>query len=546
MDPRFQKKLREYFAYVDQLPSSSINQLHAAPFSNDAPRWSQDPGDAFGSYSPVVLLGDISLGEPAMPLNVPHKALVRSVIGRRDSGYASEESPRSSTFNGGSYHSPPRWCPADEDEALYGCKIDGSGSPLADGQEDPFDNGSDSVPAQKPVSLREVKELNRKIQQGRSLSLSEQLRYRYGEGFSHETPSTDDMPVRDSGLDDAGLSQGIISYGPPGDLETNGTRAKYPLSSLRVPQGHRTASSIRPANATAALGNEFMDSPSLNFDTPGKIVITRRKEHSAGLGKRGREESKEKGPSPAQKEIVALEDDVLGNPSKKRRISSHIVRESVGSQHNADIGAGRRRSLESPQPTPQSPRSDPLLLKIGRLAKSKSSSMEKSLGNTPFTLVNDPIKETVDYILATNAKKEQKQGPMASFNPSQQPNNRKPKASDQAIVFSRVQKSFRNLRISTRLATSQQHTTAKLAQRIEQSLQDAATSVPYKTGGCKPPNPWEKTFGAQAWDELDNDVKEFWTMSLVVFPKLTKDKRAKVPTGKPAFRRSNRIGNRRL
>ena len=39
-----------------------------------------------------------------------------------------------------------------------------------------------------------------------------------------------------------------------------------------------------------------------------------------------------------------LRDEILGNPSEKRRVSSHLVRESVSQKYNASMGSTKRKS----------------------------------------------------------------------------------------------------------------------------------------------------------------------------------------------------------
>ena len=87
--------------------------------------------------------------------------------------------------------------------------------------------------------------------------------------------------------------------------------------------------------------------------------------------KRARKAFNDEQPTPPRREFSVLRDEILGNPSKKRRVSSHLVRESVSQKYNANIGSTRRRSDSSiPKSSNGTPNRRSSLRRTGSIAKS--------------------------------------------------------------------------------------------------------------------------------------------------------------------------------
>ena len=148
-----------------------------------------------------------------------------------------------------------------------------------------------------------------------------------------------------------------------------------------------------------------------------------------------------------------LRDELMDYPAKKRRVSSHMVRESVSLKYNVSMGAMRRRSDSSLSKTgsggtPSSRRAS--LRKSGSFASVNGGG---GLETPVSARVSAPYSVVIDYSgygSTPTARSIEARGMLAGFD---EPATQKSVESIRSDTFSTSQESSQPLRRSTRLST---------------------------------------------------------------------------------------------
>ena len=161
--------------------------------------------------------------------------------------------------------------------------------------------------------------------------------------------------------------------------------------------------------------------------------------------KRGRKAFDDEESTPRRREFSVLRDEILDNPSKKRRVSSHLVRESVGNKYNANMGSARRRSnssiSKSSNGTPQR-----------RLSPHRAG-----LPKTPTQVaVNASALVSPNYAGCVNTSEPQSNESLELFTASEMSNIQNSMHSTYPGTSSNSQNSSQPLRRSTRLSALRQ------------------------------------------------------------------------------------------
>ena len=141
------------------------------------------------------------------------------------------------------------------------------------------------------------------------------------------------------------LFPGVLkTYGPLIGTPAPQARQKYELSSLGVRRSHRAASPAAPIFSPITTSFEHGRNTLDRAKPSGHNSAERDHGPLSNPKKRARKASNNEDMNPPEREFSVLRDEVLEYPSKKRRVSSHLVRESVSQKYNANMGSTRMRS----------------------------------------------------------------------------------------------------------------------------------------------------------------------------------------------------------
>lgn len=173
--------------------------------------------------------------------------------------------------------------------------------------------------------------------------------------------------------------------------------------------------------------------------------------------KRARKASNDEVSTPAQREFSVLRDEILDNPSKKRRVSSHLVRESVSEKYNANMGSARRRTdsrvSKSSNGTPQRRLS---LRRVGSFANTKVGVLETPTQAAHQDAVNTSTLASANHAGYVNASEAQSNESMELLTTSDKFTIQNFMHSTDLDTSNKSQKLSQPLRRSTRLSALQQ------------------------------------------------------------------------------------------
>ena len=239
--------------------------------------------------------------------------------------------------------------------------------------------------------------------------------------------------------------------------------------------------------------------------------------------------------TPPRREFIVLRDEILDNPSKKRRISSHLVRESVSEKYNANMGSTRRRS-------------DSSISKTSNATPTRRLSLRKSgsFGNTNVGLRETPAQVARIDANASETQNDISKELLTTSDESAIQNSSHPTRPD---TSNKSQKSSQTSRRSTRLSALQRELTDQLPYKEEQ-LPEAT----YTPAATLPEAVADDSVGTSIHDSADK--AQYTTANLdkdrphVQSGRVSKSSATKKSRGLAASqlpqRRSNRIGKRRL
>lgn len=173
--------------------------------------------------------------------------------------------------------------------------------------------------------------------------------------------------------------------------------------------------------------------------------------------KRARKASNDEDSTPAQREFSVLRDEILDNPSKKRRVSSHLVRESVSEKYNANMGSARRRTdssvSKSSNGTPQRRLS---LRRVGSFANTKVGVLETPTQAAHQYAVNTSTLASTNHAGYVNTSEAQSSESMELLTTSDKSTIQNFMHSTYPDTSNKSQKSSQLLRRSTRLSALRQ------------------------------------------------------------------------------------------
>ena len=195
------------------------------------------------------------------------------------------------------------------------------------------------------------------------------------------------------------LFPGVLkTYGPLIATPAPQARQKYELSSLGVRRSHRAASPVAPifspVTSSFKNGRKTLD----RAKPSGHNSAERNHGPLSNPKKRARKASETEDINPPEREFSVLRDEILEYPSKKRRVSSHLVRESVSQKYNAKMGSTKRRGNSSMSKTSSGASSRRLSLhKSGPFVKNKATLLETTTPDSRLDTVNPPTRVSTDY-----------------------------------------------------------------------------------------------------------------------------------------------------
>ncbi|KAL8796501.1 MAG: hypothetical protein Q9195_001175 [Heterodermia aff. obscurata] len=296
----------------------------------------------------------------------------------------------------------------------------------------------------------------------RSASPSDQLRDRYaddpsppGSSSSKENNLEDDSSIRT-------LFPGVLkTYGPFVGTSIPQARQKYKLSSLGT---RRTASIATPAFSPLTPPFRHAQNTLDRAEPSRHNPAERNRGPLSNPKKRTRKASNTEDSPPRRREFSVLRDEILENPAKKRRVSSHLVRESVSEKYNANVGSTRRRSDSSISKSSNgTPNRRLSLRRSGSFAKTNAGLLEiptqaaRLVSNTPEAQGNE-----APGLIATSAN----------------PSILNPEYSTRPGTLNKSQKPSQPLRRSTRLSALQQELTDQTPSKEEQHPEATYTTAP--------------------------------------------------------------------
>lgn len=251
--------------------------------------------------------------------------------------------------------------------------------------------------------------------------------------------------------------------------------------------------------------------------------------------KRARKASKMEDSTPPRREFLVLRDEILDNPSKKRRVSSHLVRESGGARYNANMGSTRRRSDSSISKTSNA-------TPTRRLSLRNSGSFRK----TNVDLLETPTQAAR---IDANASETQSNISKELFTTSDESAIQNSNHPTRAGTSNKSQKSSQPSRRSTRLSALRRELTDQLPYKEEQPPETT-----YTPAAVLPEAVADDSVGTSIHGSADK--AQYTTANLdkdrphVQSGRVSKSTATKKSKGLAASqlpqRRSHRIGKRRL